>query len=180
MEKRKIDFPDYGTEIMEILREGRALLVAQGKDEKPNPMTIAWGSIMYAWNRPIFVVLVRDSRYTYKLMEESESFTVNLFDKSYNKAMGVCGSKSGRDVDKFKETGLTPGQSRTVGTPIIDEAFLNIECKIVMKSEMNPALVDPEIVRAHYQAEIPGQTYHTFYYGEILDMYGDFSDVLTQ
>jgi flavin reductase (DIM6/NTAB) family NADH-FMN oxidoreductase RutF len=180
VEKRKVDFPDYGKEIMEVLREGRALLVAQGKDGKPNPMTIAWGSIMYAWNRPVFVVLVRDSRYTYKLLEESESFTVNLFDKAYNKAMGFCGSKSGRDFDKFRETGLTPGESKAIVTPIIEEAFLNIECKVVMKSEMNPALVDPEIIKVHYQGDIPEKTYHTLYFGEIVDMYGDFPDTLTK
>lgn len=85
MNKIEIQFPQDSAEILQTLKEGRALLVAKGKEGKPNPMTIAWGSIMFAWNKPIFVVMVRASRHTYNLLEESDSFTVNFFSDQFKK-----------------------------------------------------------------------------------------------
>lgn len=86
--------------------------------------------------------------------------------------MGFCGSKSGRDYDKFKETGLTPLPSKVVATPIIDEAFLNVECKIINKAKMDPSLLDPSILEQHYSLNnIPGKDLHIFYFGEIVSMY---------
>lgn len=173
MEKKKIEFPQYASEMLQVLKEGRVLLVAQGKDGTSNPMTIAWGSMMFAWNKPIFVVMVRDSRYTYKLMEESDSFTVNFFSKEYGKEMGFCGTKSGRDYDKWKETNLTPVKGKAVAAPVIEEGFLNVECKVIFTNEMDPACLDRSIIEQHYQKDIPGKTYHKLYYGEIVEMYGD-------
>ncbi|WP_083273625.1 flavin reductase family protein [Geosporobacter ferrireducens] len=175
MEKKNIEFPQYAEKMLEILKSGRVLLVAQGHEEKPNPMTIAWGSIMFAWNKPIFVAMVRDSRHTYRLLEEGNNFTVNFFDKGYSKAMGFCGSKSGREFDKFKETNLTPIKSKSVDSPIVEEAFLHIECKVVYKQAMNSAALDPSIREAYYDENVAEKTYHTLYYGEILEMYGDIS-----
>jgi len=177
MKKTKIEFPQHASEILQVLKEGRVLLVGQGKEGNPNPMTIGWGSIMFAWNKPIFVAMVRDSRYTYKLMEESDTFTVNFFSKEYNKEMGFCGTKSGREYDKWKETNLTPVKAKTVENSIIEEAFLNIECKVVFTNEMNPGDLEKPIEEQHYQKDIPGKTYHKFYYGEIVEMYGDFSKI---
>lgn len=176
MEKRKMEFPQHAGKLLEVLKSGRVLLVAQGHEGKPNPMTIAWGSIMFAWGKPIFVAMVRDSRHTYKLLEESNHFTVNFFDEGYNKAMGFCGTKSGRDYDKFKETNLTPIKAKAVDSPVIEEAFLHMECKVVYKQEMNPAALDPSILAAHYPKDVAEKTYHTLYYGEIVEMYGDIDE----
>ncbi|QEK11277.1 flavin reductase family protein [Crassaminicella thermophila] len=174
MEKKKIEFPQYATEMLEVLKEGRVLLVAEGKDKVPNPMTIAWGSIMFAWNKPIFVAMVRPSRYTYKLMEESDTFTVNFFSKEYADAMKFCGSKSGREYDKWKETNLTPTKAKKVETSIIEEAFLNIECKTVYKDVMDLEFLEKSIVQQKYDTDkVPENTPHKFYFGEIVDMYGD-------
>ncbi len=176
MEKKNIQFPKYATEMLEILKEGNVLLVAEGKDRRPNPMTIAWGSIMFAWNKPIFVVMVRRARYTYNLLEESDDFTINFFDKSYSDVMTFCGSKSGRDYDKFKETKLTSIASKSVDTPVIKEAFLNMECKMIYKEDINPHFLEPLIIKEKYMPNTdPQKTYHKFYYGEIVEMYGDLS-----
>ena len=177
MGKTKINFPDYVSEMLQVLKEGRVLLVGQGKDGKPNPMSVAWGAIMFAWNKPVFVAMVRDSRYTYGLMEESNTFTANFFGKEYHKEMGFCGTKSGRSVDKWKETNLTPGKAKTVETKIIEEAFLNIECKVVFTNGMDLEDLDQKIVEQHYQKDIPGKSKHKFYYGEILEMYGDITKI---
>ena len=173
MEKKNIEFPQHAEKLLEVLKSGRVLLVTQGHEGKANPMTIAWGSIMFAWNKPIFVAMVRDSRHSYKLLEEGNNFTVNFFDEEYSKAMGFCGTKSGRGFDKFKETNLTPIQSRSVESPVVEEAFLHIECKVVYKQEMDPDTLDPSILKAHYPKDVAEKTNHTLYYGEILEMYGD-------
>ncbi|SET68964.1 NADH-FMN oxidoreductase RutF, flavin reductase (DIM6/NTAB) family [Natronincola peptidivorans] len=172
MNKKAIEFPQYSTQILQTLKEGRVLLVAEGKDGKPNPMTIAWGSIMFAWNKPIFVAMVRGSRHTYKLIEESDSFTVNFFTAKYKKEMAFCGTKSGRDYDKFKETGLTPTSAKTVATPVIKEAFINVECKIVSKEKMDQQFLEKSIMDQYYSLDdTPGKDLHFFYFGEIVEMY---------
>jgi len=173
MGKIKINFPNYASEMIQILKEGRVLLVGQGKDGKPNPMTIAWGAMMFAWNKPVFVAMVRNSRYTYKLMEESNTFTINFLGKEYHKELSLCGTKSGFNVDKWKETKLTPVNAKTVETKIIEEAFLNIECKVIFTNDMNYEDLNKTIIEQHYQKHISGKTSHKFYYGEILEMYGD-------
>ncbi|MEW9124256.1 MAG: flavin reductase family protein [Thermotaleaceae bacterium] len=173
MEKENIEFPQHAEEILDILKKGRVLLVAQGMDGKPNPMTIAWGSMMFAWNKPIFVAMVRDSRHTFKLLEESDSFTVNFFKENHQGAMGFCGSKSGRDYDKFKETNLTPTKSKRVQTPIVEEAFLHMECKILCKQALDLSQMNEEIVKTYYPEGVAEKSNHILYYGEIMALYGD-------
>ncbi|MCT4595847.1 MAG: flavin reductase [Anaeromicrobium sp.] len=173
MIKKDFEFPNYTTEMLQILKEGRVLLVGKDKNGKSNPMTIAWGSIMYAWNRPLFVAMVRSSRYTYKHMEENNDFTVNFLSKDYKDALGFCGSKSGRDFDKWKETGLTPGDGRFVNGTVIDEAFINMECRTVYKDEMDLSTLEESIRNLKYDKDKNDQNVeHTFYFGEIMGMYG--------
>ncbi|QZY54369.1 flavin reductase family protein [Crassaminicella profunda] len=177
MEKQTIEFPKYTTEMLEILKRGRVLLVGQGKDGKPNPMTIAWGSIMFSWNKPIFVAMVRSSRYTYKLMEECDTFTVNFFDESYSEAMKFCGTKSGRDYDKWKETNLTPVKGKSIDTAVIEEAMINMECKTIYKDEMNLEFLEKAIIDQKYDTSVnPENVPHIFYFGEIMDMYGEIAE----
>ena len=77
------------------------------------------------WNKPILTVLVRLSRYTYELITDADSFTVSFFmDESLKQAMNICGTKSGRDIDKFKECGLTPVYVDEVESPYIAEGCL--------------------------------------------------------
>lgn len=152
---------------MKYLRtQGAFLTVKSG--EKINTMTIGWGSVGYEWNRPVFTVFVRKSRFTYDLMENSDNFTVSIpLSKNLKNALAVCGSKSGRDVDKFKECNLTLENSKMVDTPIIAECELHYECKIVYKQEMNPELLAKDIGESAYA----NGDYHTVYYGEIIETY---------
>ena len=79
-----------------------ALLTVKSND-KLNTMTIGWAALGRIWNKPILTVLVRLSRYTYELITDADSFTVSFFmDESLKQAMNICGTKSGRDIDKFK------------------------------------------------------------------------------
>jgi flavin reductase (DIM6/NTAB) family NADH-FMN oxidoreductase RutF len=147
-------------------KQGAFLTVKSG--DTTNTMTISWGNIGFEWNKPIFTVLVRKSRYTYELIENTDEFTVSIpLSNNLKSALSYCGTKSGRDVDKFKECGLTLETGKSVSTPIISDCELHYECKIVYKQEMNPELLSESITNSSYKTG----DYHTFYYGEIVNCY---------
>lgn len=170
---------DYTLNLVEALKsmEKRgAFLTVKDNDGKVNTMAIGWGNIGYEWGRPIFTVLVRESRYTHELLENAEDFTVSIpLDDEMNKALGFCGSKSGRDLDKFKECNLAPIESKEVKSPAIDGCEMIYECKIVFKHHMDLELLDDDIKSKWYK-ESNNKWYtqndcHTIYYGEIVNCY---------
>ena len=163
----KVNFTEHLESGMEFLHTQGAFLTVKSGD-KVNTMTISWGNIGFEWNRPIFTVLVRKSRYTYDLIEKSDNFTVSIpLSVDLKNALAICGSKSGRDIDKFKVCNLTLEKSKMVNTPIIGDCELHYECKIIFKQEMNPEMLSKEIVESSYKTG----DYHTLYYGEIVETY---------
>jgi len=164
MAKKLIDFRDALAEAIKAFDEDRVLLVGLGKQGPPNTMTIGWGQIGIIWRRPVFTVLVRPSRYTYKLIEEAGEFTVNIVPPHMKEVTQHCGTVSGRDHDKFKEKGLTAVPSLKVKTPIIKECVLHFECRVVNKNDLIPSELAAPIVPALY----PKGDFHRIYFGEIL------------
>lgn len=147
------------------IRKGAFLTVKAG--DKLNTMTIGWATIGYVWQRPVLMVAVRNSRHTFSLIEKAADFTVSIpQDEKWKDAVKYCGTKSGRDVDKFKECGLQTTDSRQVGSPVIRIAGLHFECKIVLKAPMDPAVMHPDLEKIYLQKD-----YHTLYFGEIKECY---------
>ena len=161
----KLSYDTYCREVLERLTKG-GIFLTSGK-EKPNSMTIGWGSIGCYWGKPIFIVPVRKSRYTHGLIEECSEFTVSVPLEGMKEALAFCGTKSGRDVDKFKALNLTPVPGQTVQVPIIGECDLHFECRVVYKQDMDGSLLIPESQQRWYG----DHDYHTMYYGEILACY---------
>lgn len=96
---------------------------------KPNILTIAWaGTVCSA--PPMLGISIRPERYSYDIIEKSGEFVVNLPDIKLLKALDFCGVVSGRDLDKFEATGLTPVPAKVVRAPLIREAPVNIECRV--------------------------------------------------
>jgi flavin reductase (DIM6/NTAB) family NADH-FMN oxidoreductase RutF len=157
----------YIAETNRLMKGGGLLLVAQGKKGKPNAMTIGWGFLGTMWRRPVFVVAVRLSRHTHRLLEESDSFTVCLPGKGMEKWLDFCGTKSGRDMDKFKELGMTAAKGVMVKAPYIEECPVHIECQIVYKDEMRPG----ELMKAVEDEVYPTKDMHVLYYGEVKGVY---------
>ena len=164
MAKKQVGYADCIEETLKGFDEDRVLLVSQGKQGPPNVMTIGWGQVGIIWRKPIFTVLVRPSRYTYKLMEESGDFTVNIVPPSLKEVAQYCGTASGRDHDKFKEKGLTAVPSLKVIAPIIKECLLHFECRTVHKNDLNPSELAAPIIPSLY----PKGDFHRLYFGEIL------------
>jgi flavin reductase (DIM6/NTAB) family NADH-FMN oxidoreductase RutF len=89
-----------------------------------NVMTVSWGSLGVIWGKPFALVVVRPGRHTRGFMEKSESFTLSVLPERLRGVLDFCGSRSGRDEDKVKATGLTPLASRRVPAPSFEEAEL--------------------------------------------------------
>jgi flavin reductase (DIM6/NTAB) family NADH-FMN oxidoreductase RutF len=127
-------------------------------------MTIGWGTVGTIWDRPIFIALVRPSRYTHALMEETGEFTVNLLPIEDSETVAYVGEVSGREHDKFAERGLDLEPSTAVKVPSLARAELVYECRTVQKTEVDPATFAPAIASRFY----PQGNYHTVYFGEIV------------
>ena len=99
------------------------------KDGKYNIITIAWAGTVCT-NPPMVSISVRPGRYSYPILKETGEFVINLTTKDLVYATDYCGVKSGRDVDKFKEMGLTPIPASQLKAPLIAESPVNIECRV--------------------------------------------------
>lgn len=161
-----INYKDLSKQMLTQLEKGAFITVKNG--EKINPMTIGWGSIGYIWNRPIFTALVRYSRYTYEMIEKTKEFTISVpLTEDFNDALRICGTESGRDIDKISKCNLKLRDSLHIETPVIDGHMLHFECKIVLRQSMEPSLFDNKLNTEKY----PNKNYHCIYYGEILETY---------
>lgn len=168
MDKKDFNYKLNLVDALDSLEQRGAFLTVKDNEDRVNTMTIGWGNIGYEWGRPVFIVLVRESRYTYELLENADDFTVSIpLDDKMNKALGFCGSKSGRDYDKFKECGLKVLNSDKVKSPSIGDCQMIYECKIIYKHDMDLQLLDEEIRNKWYSSE----SKHTIYYGEIVKCY---------
>lgn len=158
----------FANEMLQQLPRG-AFLTVKDKD-KINTMTIGWGSIGYMWQRPIIMVAVRYSRYTYDLIENAPDFTVSFpYTNEMKKALAEAGTKSGRDIDKFKELPITVQTSLKIESPAIAECNLIFECRTIFKQAMDEKYLDPEIKSKFYS----NNDYHVLYFGEILACYSN-------
>lgn len=164
----QVKYNEQAAKVIEVMSKGAFLTTAHGG--KVNTMTIGWGSLGFAWGKPIFTVMVRPSRHTFQLIEASGEFTVSLpLKEGMQQALGICGSKSGRDIDKFSAAGLTAQPGKQIATPVIAGCGLHYECKIIYKQPMNPELLAPATATQCYSSG----DYHTLYFGEIVATYTD-------
>ena len=152
MTMEKIDYLQ-GTDntISDIKSKGAFLVVKSEVDNRINTMTIGWASLGFMWGKPIMTVMVRKSRFTYQLIEEATSFTVSIPEDDLKGALKFCGTKSGRDFDKFEKCNLATISSKKVVSPIINIPGMHYECKIVCKSEMDPKLVYSKYKENYYK-----------------------------
>ena len=167
MNRKEVDFFEYVEDVNHLMRDGGLFLVTKGKGAPANDMTIGWGFLGTMWRKPVFVVAVRYSRHSFKLLEESDSFTVCLPAEGQEEWLEICGTKSGRDMDKFKELGMTEADGVKVDAPFIDECPVHFECEIIYKDELKPGELKKDIEDDVY----PNQDMHMLYYGEVKACY---------
>ena len=164
---KKVNPFDHSREITEALPAG--VLLTTAADGRVNTMTIGWGALGTDWNKPVFIILVRESRYTRELLDKNPEFTVNVpYGEFDRKILGVCGSKSGRNTDKIQELGLTTVKSEIVSVPGIKELPLTLECKVAARQKQEPSLIDERYRAMFYPAP---EDAHIMYFGEIVNTY---------
>ena len=114
-----------------------AVMVSAGNSNgETNIITIAWTGTICT-NPAMLYISVRPERHSYQMIKKSGEFEVNLTTEALVKATDYCGVRSGRDVDKWKETGLTKGKANELQyAPIIEECPVNIECKVTEIKEL--------------------------------------------
>jgi flavin reductase (DIM6/NTAB) family NADH-FMN oxidoreductase RutF len=113
---------------------------------------------------PQIICSIGKAFYSYELIEQSGEFAVNVPTKALQKAVYYCGTHSGRDVDKFKETGLTPLPARRLKTPIIAECIAHMECVVVGKLDTKP-YTKPDLK--------PNIANKALFLGEVIEAYAD-------
>ncbi len=165
MAKRIVDFKECQPDTLKAFDEKRVLLVSQGSKGIPNIMTIGWGSLGIVWKRPVFTVLVRHSRYTHALIEETGEFSVNILPPGMEEVAKYCGTVSGRDVNKFEVKQLTSITASRLKVPLIKECIIHFECRVIYRSDLLPEALDKPLL-----TEIYGNTkdFHRIYFGDIL------------
>ncbi len=159
---RRIEPAELTLKPFEILDREWALLV--GGAEKPNPMTVSWGGLGTLWQRPVATVYVRPTRHTWTLLNGCRAFTLNFLPQQLRPALQLCGSRSGRDLDKWAAAGLSPEPSSEISVPRVGGARLALECRTLATLDFDPArFVEPAI-----ESLYPQKDYHRLFFGEVL------------
>lgn len=144
------------------------MLLTAGNKEKHNTMTVSWGGLGVLWRKNVTYVFVRPQRYTMEFMDKEKYYSLCLFDKSYKSALSLCGSKSGRDINKDKETGLTVMFDQPA--PYYAQAKMVFICKKIAKQAIDPhSFIDINIDQTFY----PQQDYHRVFAGDIITILKD-------
>ena len=139
------------------------MLITAGSRESFNTMTASWGGMGVIWNKKVCFCVVRPTRHTRLFTDSSSYFTLSFFEEQYREVLNYCGTHSGRDVNKIKETRLTPlfGDD----TIYFAEARLVFQCKKMYYQDIDPRnFLDPTIDKRNY----PLKDYHRLYVGEIV------------
>jgi len=143
------------------------MLVTAGNTGDFNTMTASWGQVGVLWSRDVLTCYIRPNRYTFGFIEREGSFTASFFGEQYRSALSYCGSHSGRDCDKMKETGLTPVEFD--GSVGFAEADLVIVCRKLYSYDLEEKgfLTDDGIAAQNYGSA----PYHRAYIAEITGVY---------
>lgn len=138
------------------------MLILAGTQERYNMMTASWGAWGILWHKPVAFCFIRPQRLTYQFMEAAQDYSLNFFHPKYKPVLEMCGSKSGRDVDKPKASKLTV-QKDEGGALVFAEAQLAVVCKKIYFQQMDPE----HFLDASIAVNYPQKDYHRMYIGEI-------------
>ena len=139
------------------------MLITAGTPERCNTMTASWGGLGVLWGVPMAIAYIRPQRYTKEFVDANEYFTLSFFSEQWRKQLSLCGSQSGRDVDKVKECGFTVCSGEG-GAPYFEQAELVLVCRKRMVMPMDPAAMPEDVKEKWYHGD-----YHDMYWGEIVE-----------
>ena len=141
------------------------MLISAGKDSIYNTMTASWGGLGILWNKPVVYIFIRPQRFTFEFIENNTYFSLSFLESKHKDILTFCGTKSGRNVDKIKETGLRPAYTEN-GTIYFEQAKLVLECKKLYYNDIQPENFIEQAIDKNY----PQKDYHRMYIGEIVSV----------
>ena len=137
------------------------MLITARDGEKVNAMTASWGALGELWHKPVAIGFVRPQRHTFGLTENEERVTLAFLDEEYRDALKLCGTKSGRDMDKLAASGLTSFDCE--GVPAISESKLILVVRKLYADYLKEECFVDQNVLVNY----PNKDYHRVYVWEI-------------
>lgn len=161
----------FNTDIFKEFNNKWALLTA-GDLEDRNSMTVSWGFMGTLWNKNVVAVFVRPTRHTFDLMEKYPRFTLSFLDEKYKPQMTFMGRNSGRDCDKYKETGLTPIYDNDSFVSYIKESKYVMKCKTLYADFLKPDFFKDKELLNHYNDD-----YHKVYIAEVTSLLIDENEI---
>ena len=147
---------------IELIGSGWMLITA-GTLNAYNTMTASWGTMGVIWNKPVVYCYIRPERYTYDFMEKAKQFTLCFFEEKYREVLNICGTESGRNVNKTLRAGITAASTKS-GAVYFQEANIVLECKKIYYQDLEPKNFLDEEIKKSYQ----NGGYHRMYVGEIV------------
>lgn len=136
------------------------MLVTAGNPEAYNTLTASWGGIGSIWNSNAATIYIRPSRYTKKFLDENETFSLSFLPENYREALNLCGTLSGRHLDKIQKARLHVAFDGV--TPFIEEADTVLICKKMYVQQMKK-----ESMLIDEKPFYPEGDYHCLYIGQI-------------
>lgn len=150
--------------VFEMIGSKWMLITASDKNGI-NTMTASWGGLGVLWGKNVATCYIRPSRYTKGFVDNSDFFTLSFYGEEYRDKLALCGSKSGRDIDKVAETGFTPAYTDS-GAAYFEQAELVLVCRKLYTDTMKPKrFLAPEL-----EENYSGKDYHEMYIGEITEV----------
>ena len=139
------------------------LLLTAGNEQSLNTMTVSWGGVGVLWGKNVVFTFIRPQRYTLEFIDREDYFTLSGFGGDYKKELTLCGTATGRDIDKVEQTGLTP--CFNTEAPYFEQAKTVLVCKKLYKQKIQPeCFIDKSLDSTNYQAG----DYHEVFVGEIV------------
>ena len=164
MAMREISIKELTLNPFELIGEEWALITA-GNQDGFNTMTISWGGMGVLWGKNVVFTFVRPQRYTLLFMQKNDYFTMSFYPKQFKSSLLLCGTKSGRDINKAEKAGLTPVFADQ--TVYFEQAELVFVCKKLAMAPMDPSgFIDNDIEQNYKDKD-----YHQMFAAEIVKVY---------
>ena len=165
---KKLEIKTLTENFFELL-SNEWMLVTAGDKDGFNTMTASWGGVGYLWNKAVAFVFVRPERYTNEFIEKSDHLTLTFLGVENKSIHAVCGSKSGRDIDKVKVAGLKP-LFTPQGSPSFEQARLTLDCKKLYVGDIQEdSFIDKSLIDKWYGGS--HGNFHKVYVVEITDVW---------
>jgi flavin reductase (DIM6/NTAB) family NADH-FMN oxidoreductase RutF len=151
--KKEFKSTDSKVSCNSIIPNSVTLLSVKGA-ERPNILTITLIGMLSS-HPPVLGVGMRKARFSFDLIKEAGDFVINIPTADMVEAVKLCGKRSGRTSDKFKELGLTPMEPTCISSPLIKECPINLECKVTKIMELGSHdFIMAEILTAHVDESV--------------------------